>query len=152
MTQSSFHDIGGDAVDVSGTQLTVEDVRVFAIGDKGVSVGEASRAMIRGLSVDGADYGIVSKDMSHAAAEDVTIAAARVAGLAAYVKKPSMAPRRWRRAGSGLSMCLQNGSALCRPGAGSISRAPGSGASTSTSTRFTTGDACHVRSPRRFSD
>lgn len=88
VTQSSFHDIGGDAVDVSGTQLTVEDVRVFAIGDKGVSVGEASRATIRGLSVEGADYGIVSKDMSHAAAEDVTIAAARVAGLAAYVKKP----------------------------------------------------------------
>lgn len=53
-----------------------------------MSVGEASRATIRGLSVEGADYGIVSKDMSHAAAEDVTIAAARVAGLAAYVKKP----------------------------------------------------------------
>ncbi|MCU0522570.1 MAG: right-handed parallel beta-helix repeat-containing protein, partial [Anaerolineae bacterium] len=84
----SFHDIGGDAIDVSGSQVTVDGVRALRVGDKGVSAGEASQATVRGLSVDGADFGIVSKDMSHVIVESATVTGVRVAGLAAYIKKP----------------------------------------------------------------
>ena len=88
VTSSSFRDIGGDAVDVSGSQVTVDGVRVVGAGDKGVSAGEASQVTVRGLSVDGADFGIVSKDMSHVVVESATLTGVRVAGLAAYIKKP----------------------------------------------------------------
>lgn len=87
-----FHDIGADAIDVSGSDIQVRDVRLVNLGDKGLSVGEMSRLTAERLSIENADFGVVSKDSSQVSISDVTIQAARIAGLAAYIKKPSYGP------------------------------------------------------------
>ncbi len=90
--RSSFHDVGGDAVDVSGTEVRVADCRMARIADKGVSAGEASRVAVEGGSLDDVGMGIVSKDLSFVSARQVAIRTPRIAALAAYVKKPVYGP------------------------------------------------------------
>jgi hypothetical protein len=92
IVRSSFHDIGADGVDVSGSNVRLEAVWMQRLGDKGVSVGEASRLTARELVVRVAGFGVVSKDLSQVRIEDSTIEAPRIAALAAYVKKPEYGP------------------------------------------------------------
>ena len=92
ITGCSFHDIAGDAIDVSGTSLTVSDTRIERIGDKGVSVGEQSRVVIRRVTMDTVGIGVASKDLSEAYVYETQISNARFAALAAYIKKPVYGP------------------------------------------------------------
>ncbi len=87
-----FHATGGDAIDVSGSDVQVRDVRLLDIGDKGLSVGEGSRLAARNIYIENAGLGLASKDLSQATLTDTTIVGARVAGLAAYIKKPCYGP------------------------------------------------------------
>ena len=88
----TFYDIGADAIDVSGSDVHVRDVRMVNLGDKGLSVGEMSRLTAERVSITNADYGAASKDLSQASLSDVTLENVRIAGLAAYIKKPSYGP------------------------------------------------------------
>jgi hypothetical protein len=90
--ECSFHDTGGDGIDVSGSDVQVDHVRLLDIGDKGISVGEASRLTGRDAYFENIGFGLVSKDLSHATLEGATIVRAHQAGLAAYIKKPSYGP------------------------------------------------------------
>lgn len=90
--ECSFHDTGGDGIDVSGSQVQVLRVRFLNIGDKGISVGEASRLTAEEVTFEAVGFGLVSKDLSHATLVGATILDARVAGLAAYIKKPAYGP------------------------------------------------------------
>jgi hypothetical protein len=51
-----------------------------------------SRVRAEALDLENVDYGVVSKDLSQATISNVTIKTARIAGLAAYIKKPSYGP------------------------------------------------------------
>jgi hypothetical protein len=90
--ECSFHDIGGDGFDLSGSDVQVDRVRLLDIGDKGISVGEASRLTGRDVYFEDVVFGLVSKDLSHATLEGATIVRAHQAGLAAYIKKPNYGP------------------------------------------------------------
>ncbi len=92
IAHSSFIDIGGDAVDLSGSQVTVSDTYIVGVGDKGVSAGEGSQVHLRNLTIREVGFGVVSKDRSNVLVETASIDAARVAGLAAYIKKPQYGP------------------------------------------------------------
>ena len=92
IANSVFHDIGADGIDVSGADVTVRDVQMFALGDKALSVGEASRLHAERVTITDVDFGVVSKDRSSVTLRDVTIDNARIAGLAAYIKKPAYGP------------------------------------------------------------
>jgi hypothetical protein len=84
-----IHDTGADGVDVkNGTEVEVRDTRFVNIGDKGMSIGEHSYATARNITVENADFGMASKDLSQIVVEDATIVGARIAGLATYIKKP----------------------------------------------------------------
>ncbi|MFQ5488807.1 MAG: hypothetical protein ACE5ET_10250, partial [Gammaproteobacteria bacterium] len=89
---SEFREIGllggGDAIDVSGTSITVHDTRFRNIGDKALSVGEKSRMIARKVSILGAGTAAASKDGSLLEISDSEIEAVRTAGLMAYIKKP----------------------------------------------------------------
>ncbi|HEY89042.1 MAG TPA: hypothetical protein G4N98_04815 [Thermoflexia bacterium] len=85
----TFHDIAGDGFDVSGSVMELRNVRMYAIGDKGLSVGEASRVTAEGLNLEDLDFGVVSKDASWVRVTDLTLQNIRLAGLAAYIKKPA---------------------------------------------------------------
>ena len=92
ISDSVFHDIAGDGIDVSGSRVSVRNVVLRDLGDKGISTGEASHLSADNVTVAGADFGIVSKDRSHVEARDVAISEVRIAALAAYIKKPSYGP------------------------------------------------------------
>ena len=92
ISDCSFHDMGGDGVDVSGSDVEVERVRMLNIADKGISVGEASHLAASDMHFENVGMGMVSKDLSRATLHNATIINARVAGLAAYEKKGTYGP------------------------------------------------------------
>ncbi|OGZ99948.1 MAG: hypothetical protein A3C07_02870 [Candidatus Sungbacteria bacterium RIFCSPHIGHO2_02_FULL_47_11] len=57
---------GGDAVDVSFSQVVIEANRIQGCGDKGISVGEASRPLIQDNTIQGCAIGVAVKDSSRA--------------------------------------------------------------------------------------
>lgn len=87
-----FHDIGGDAIDVSGTSATVRNTRIERITDKGISVGEQSTVTIQGVIIDTVAIGVASKDLSRVYINDTQISNASFVALAAYIKKPVYGP------------------------------------------------------------
>lgn len=89
---SSFHDIAGDAIDVSGSNITVQDSFLVRIGDKAVSAGEKSIVDVQNLTIKDIAIGIASKDLSEVTANACTIDGARVVGLTAYIKKDQYGP------------------------------------------------------------
>jgi hypothetical protein len=83
---SSFLGCGNDAVDVSGSVVVLERIRMANIGDKGVSAGENSQVVVRNLTIAHAEIGIAAKDRSTVEASSVEIKDGGV-GLTAFRKK-----------------------------------------------------------------
>lgn len=79
---------GGDAIDVSGTTVTVRGTRFLGIGDKALSVGEGSTMSAEDIVVERAITGAASKDGSSLTLRGATIKDTRSAALMAYIKKP----------------------------------------------------------------
>jgi len=88
----TFRDGKADGVDVSGSDVLVENCRFLSMGDKGVSAGEDSFVRVRGGLCDGVSIGIAAKDRSRVDAEGMTIKGARNYALASFVKKPEFGP------------------------------------------------------------
>lgn len=59
-------DGNGDAMDLSGSTVTIKGNTVDICNDKGVSVGERSTPVIEGNTFIGCTYGVAVKDLSHA--------------------------------------------------------------------------------------
>jgi hypothetical protein len=89
---SHFEDIGGDAVDISGAYVEVKDTTMLNITDKGLSAGEDSHIIAENLALENVGIGGAAKDLSTLEMRDCTILNARVAGLAAYIKKSVYGP------------------------------------------------------------
>jgi hypothetical protein len=84
---SSFERIGNDAIDVSGTQLTLSDSFFREVGDKAISVGEQSNLTARKLLIEQASTGVASKDLSSAVIRESQFSNISGSGLITYVKK-----------------------------------------------------------------
>jgi hypothetical protein len=84
---SVFLECGNDAIDVSGSRLKLEDVRMETIGDKGLSAGEDSHVEARNLRIERAEIAVAGKDLSTIRVEELHILGGGVA-FAAYRKKP----------------------------------------------------------------
>jgi Right handed beta helix region/CotH kinase protein len=80
--------VAGDAIDVSGSQVTVRGCTFEHIGDKCFSVGEASALTASHCHVISASIAAASKDRSTATLDDLTVDSALNFVLAAFVKKP----------------------------------------------------------------
>ena len=89
-----FENIRGDGVDVSGSYLTVENVVLHQIYDKGISAGEHSWVTATHIVADGVSMALASKDLSSLQAEDVRVDEAWIAAVAAYQKKDEYGPAR----------------------------------------------------------
>jgi len=87
LSDCSFHDVGGDAIDLSGSLVDATRIQALRIGDKAFSAGEQSHLRVRQFEVLQAGIGIASKDLSTVIAQEGTISDTRI-GLAAYTKKP----------------------------------------------------------------
>ena len=83
---------GGDAVDISGSEVSVIGTRFKQISDKALSVGEGSRMIAKNVQIDDALTGAASKDASRLEISSSKIINAQIAGMMAYVKKPEYGP------------------------------------------------------------
>lgn len=91
LIHSSFEKIKGDAVDISGSEITLQNIVIREVQDKGVSAGERSFVHIEGLHIENANIGIAAKDQSEVQLEDVTLADCQM-GIAVFQKKPEFGP------------------------------------------------------------
>ncbi len=83
---------GGDAIDVSGSQIIVENTQFKEISDKGLSVGERSKMIAKNLKMTEIGVGAATKDGSFLEIKDSIINKPKLAGLMAYIKKEEYGP------------------------------------------------------------
>ncbi|OAB79776.1 right-handed parallel beta-helix repeat-containing protein [Cochleicola gelatinilyticus] len=86
ITNSLFINSGNDGIDVSGTTLYLENIRIENPSDKAISAGEDSQITGKNIQVTGGEIGIVSKDLSSVTFENVIIKDTHLA-LSAFQKK-----------------------------------------------------------------
>ena len=91
-----FSIIGGDGVDFSGSNARIVDCNFSNISDKAISIGEASKVEVFNTSINGAAFGIVSKDLSTTTVYDSTIHNISNSAFSAYQKKKSFGPAQLR--------------------------------------------------------
>ncbi len=92
IANSAFVASGNDGIDVSGTLLSLQNIRMSNIGDKAVSVGENSTLRAEGINIDGAVLGLVSKDLSDAKAKNVEFKNISGTAIMTYIKKQEYGP------------------------------------------------------------
>jgi hypothetical protein len=73
INSSYFDSIGGDALDFSGSNVAIDNIKVSNVSDKGLSIGEASDIEIKDSSFSNIFIGIASKDASSAIVSNVSI-------------------------------------------------------------------------------
>jgi hypothetical protein len=78
---------GGDAIDISGSEVRVTGSRLLNISDKALSVGERSKMTANKVFIEHVGTGAASKDGSYLEISDSSIKDANHAGLMAYIKK-----------------------------------------------------------------
>lgn len=83
---NTFNSHGGDAIDLSFSDIVVSGNTISDCGDKGISVGERSNPNITDNTIKGCDIGIAVKDQSIAAIEANEITNNRI-GISVYKKK-----------------------------------------------------------------
>lgn len=88
-----FVDIGGDALDASGSELEGENLVVEGVQDKGLSLGEASRVRLAQVAVRRARIGVAVKDATQATLRGLSVEATDY-GVAVFNKKSSYAAAR----------------------------------------------------------
>jgi hypothetical protein len=81
-----FEDNAGDALDVSGSRVRLLHSLIRRSGDKGVSVGERSHALVCDCRIESCSLGVAVKDLSQARIVSTTLAG-NDAAVACYQKK-----------------------------------------------------------------
>ncbi len=87
ISTSTFRYVGNDAIDISSSDVFLDNITIISSYDKGVSVGENSILDIKNSSIDNSSIGLVSKDGSHVMMADVNISNSTIVGIASYNKK-----------------------------------------------------------------
>jgi hypothetical protein len=87
IANSSFNDINGDAIDISGSELEIYNIKANNIKDKGLSIGEASIANIWDGSLSNIGVGVAVKDGSKANIEDMNVINYDLYAAMTYSKK-----------------------------------------------------------------
>lgn len=87
LTKTTFNNIANDGIDFSGSVVDVSDCEFNGIGDKAVSGGEQSTLTVTGMTVNKAEIGIASKDLSLVTVSNSELKNCNF-GYVAYTKKP----------------------------------------------------------------
>ena len=83
---SRFENTGNDALDFSGSRITVKNVTMKNIGDKGLSAGEESKVAGEDIFIEKSVIGVASKDLSEVYLKNIKLKDCEI-GFAAYRKK-----------------------------------------------------------------
>ncbi len=91
INNSNFNQIGfrsgGDGIDVSGSDLQIEEINFTGIRDKAISGGEASTLIVKNIQLNKANFGIVAKDATKITASLITAKDITHKVLMSYCKK-----------------------------------------------------------------
>ena len=92
IADSTFKDVEGDAIDISGTKLIAKNILCERITDKALSIGEKSDFTGTDFKINNAFIGIASKDFSKARLSNSIMTDISGVAFAAYVKKAEYGP------------------------------------------------------------
>ena len=87
ITNSIFENIGGDAIDLSGSNLYVKNLSLKKIKDKAFSIGEKSKAEINDVLITESGVGLAAKDGSEVEIFNSKISLSKLYDIMAYEKK-----------------------------------------------------------------
>jgi len=88
---STFDNVGNDALDFSTSQINIQNCKMNIIGDKAISAGEQATISATGIDVNNANIGFASKDKSVLTLSRITLKNTKT-GFTAYQKKPEYGP------------------------------------------------------------
>lgn len=86
LSHCKFYNSGNDGIDVSGSQIFLNDISIENSLDKGISAGENSTISGSQINILGGEIGIVSKDLSKITLSNVTLYDTKL-GFSAFQKK-----------------------------------------------------------------
>ncbi len=83
----TFTNILNDAIDFSGSEITIDSIKVFGAKDKGISGGEDSHLIVKNTDISNCNIGIASKDKSVVKVFNSSVHNCNY-GMTAFRKKP----------------------------------------------------------------
>ncbi|MFY0603242.1 MAG: hypothetical protein JXQ93_04790 [Flavobacteriaceae bacterium] len=86
-----FQNLGNDAIDISGSDLDISNVKIINAGDKALSAGEDSKMKVNKVVVSNSAIALAGKDLSIVDARDLRIYNTKL-GFTAFQKKPEFGP------------------------------------------------------------
>ena len=84
---SEFSDIGGDALDISGSNVSINQAKASNVKDKAVSAGEKSTVNIENSNFNNIGVGVASKDGSTVVVSNTKISNYKIYAAMSYIKK-----------------------------------------------------------------
>ena len=91
MKKVVFDNIGNDGIDISGTELEIEDISMSKVGDKGISSGEKSDLSVDRIEINNSEIAICCKDNSTILISNANLDSNTI-GITAFQKKPEFGP------------------------------------------------------------
>jgi hypothetical protein len=91
-----IENVGGDGIDISGSEVMMNGVRLVGIRDKALSVGEKSKLNAHNLEIGKVGTAAASKDASDLSLSDSSVTDVGHVALMAYQKKQEYGPARLR--------------------------------------------------------
>ena len=91
IVNTTFNNSLNDSIDLSGSDVLLNNIKIFYAGDKAISVGEESKIKINNSYIQKSHFGIVAKDKSLVEGSNITIIDNDI-GIAAYIKKSEYGP------------------------------------------------------------
>ena len=91
MSNNIFNNCGNDGIDISGTNLTIDNIIMNNIGDKGISSGEGSNLTANKVEINNSEIAICSKDKSIIKISTAFLNYNKI-GITAFQKKPEFGP------------------------------------------------------------
>lgn len=87
ISQSTFSNIGGDALDFSGSNAEIDEIKALNIRDKVISAGESSQLNIKNSHFNAVGVGIASKDGSEVFVTTTSVLDYQLHAVMSYIKK-----------------------------------------------------------------
>jgi hypothetical protein len=91
VSNTSFVNIGNDAIDISGTNININDVLIYDAKDKGLSAGEGSKITGENIKVENSEIAVCSKDNSEILISNLNLQNDKI-GFTAFQKKSEFGP------------------------------------------------------------
>ncbi len=87
----SFENIGNDAIDFSGSEISIVETTINIASDKGISGGEDSKVMVDNVKISRCNIGLASKDLSRVVVSGSDVSECNY-GIVLLQKKPEYGP------------------------------------------------------------